>query len=102
MWLSGWLSLLGLAEIMCFFRFCRDSQMKGLYTALKCFMLEFWDLQQYAPTWNSTALDYFNKLPRNAEAKCIHLPESTRICQLKVGLGFWFCGSRTTTQIWCT
>jgi hypothetical protein len=58
--------------------------MKGLYTALKCFMLEFWDLQQYAPTWNSTILDYFNKLPRGGEARCIHLPEGTRICQLKV------------------
>lgn len=64
--------------------------MKGLYTALKCFMLEFWDLRQYAPTWNTTTVDYFNKLPRNAEAKCIHLPESTRICQLKVsGLHAW-------------
>jgi len=60
--------------------------MKGLYTALKCFMLEFWDLQQYSPTWNTTTIDYLNKLPRNAEAKCIHLPESTRICQLKVRL----------------
>lgn len=58
--------------------------MKGLFIALKCFMLEFWDLQQYAPTWNTTTLDYLDKLPRNAEAKCIHLPESTRICQLKV------------------
>jgi hypothetical protein len=58
--------------------------MKGLYTALKCFMLEFWDLQQYAPTWNTTTLDYLGKLPGNAEAKCIHLPDSTRICQLKV------------------
>lgn len=58
--------------------------MKGLFTALKCFMLEFWDLKQYAPTWNSTTLNYLDKLPRNAEAKCIHLPESTRICQLKV------------------
>lgn len=58
--------------------------MKGLYTALKCFMLEFWDLNQYAPTWNTTTLDYLDRLPRNAEARCIHLPESTRICQLKV------------------
>lgn len=63
--------------------------MKGLYTALKCFMLEFWDLKQYAPTWNTTTLDYLDKLPRNAEAKCIHLPESTRICQLKVRLTAW-------------
>jgi hypothetical protein len=58
--------------------------MKGLYTALKCFMLEFWDLRQYAPTWNATTLDYLASLPRNAEAKCIHMPSSTRICQLKV------------------
>jgi hypothetical protein len=61
-----------------------DSQMKGLYLALKCFMLEFWDLKQYAPTWNATTLDSLNKLPRNAEARCIHLPQATRICQLKV------------------
>lgn len=58
--------------------------MKGLYTALKCFMLEFWDLKQYGPTWNTTTLDYLSRLPRNAEARCIHMPDSTRICQLKV------------------
>jgi hypothetical protein len=79
--------------------------MKGLFIALKCFMLEFWDLKQYAPTWNTTTLDYLDKLPRNAEAKCIHLPEATRICQLKVKIFFFFrlfelnlCGQRQSAS----
>jgi hypothetical protein len=58
--------------------------MKGLYLALKCFMLEFWDLNQYQPSWNSTINTYFASLPMDAEAKCIHMQQSTRICQLKV------------------
>ena len=58
--------------------------MKALYLALKCFMLEFWDLKEYRPSWNRTANSYLSSLPMDAEAKCIHMQESTRICQLKV------------------
>lgn len=57
--------------------------MKGLYLALKCFMLEFWDLKQYSPSWNTTTNDYLAGLPYDAEAKCIHMADSTRICQVR-------------------
>ena len=61
---------------------CRDSIMKDVFTALSCFMLEFWDLQQYTPGDNATAIHLLEKLPGWGFPACIHLPEKTRICKV--------------------
>jgi hypothetical protein len=56
---------------------------KDMYKALQCFMLEFWDLKQYCATDNATVLQYLVNMPGNGEPWCIHMPDNTRICQVR-------------------
>eukprot|EP00877_Chromochloris_zofingiensis_P010269 jgi/Chrzof1/5496/Cz16g05130.t1 len=68
-----------------------DSISKDLMKALKCFMLEFWDLQQYATTNNKTALQQLKMLPGKEDPLCIHMPHQSRICQVRVGRSIAYC-----------
>jgi hypothetical protein len=72
---------------------CRDSQMKALFTSLSCFMFEFWkDTKQvYMATDNKAALALLSIANKqsaaseiSAEPYCAHLAQSTRICQLAI------------------
>jgi hypothetical protein len=61
--------------------------MKDVFTALICFMLEFWDLKQYMPSDNATAIHLLESLPLWGFPACVHLPENTRICKVRAGVG---------------
>lgn len=56
-----------------------DSQMLDMYKALKCFVLELWDLQS-RPVHPDLRLQ--NLFTHNIEPECLLLGPSTRLCFL--------------------
>lgn len=61
----------------------RDSMARDLLKALRCFLVEFYDGRQYAPSSNSSIMHHLDALPNGGEPRCIHMPGDTRICQVK-------------------
>ena len=59
---------------------------KDLFKALKCFMVEFYDLKQYHATSNYTAMHYLNDIPGVGEPHCLHMPDATRLCLVRAAL----------------
>ena len=64
----------------------RDSMSEDLYRALKCFLVEFYDLKQYQASTNYTAMYHLNNIPGNGGLpKCLHLLGNARLCYVSAG-----------------
>ena len=73
-----------------------DSISKDLYKALKCFLIEFWDLVQYeVASRNHTLLHHLETLPGYGEPRCIVLPQGGRVCQVHAIQGDLFIDGGT-------
>jgi hypothetical protein len=75
---------------------CSDSMSKDLYKAIKCFMFEFQDLTTYHASNNYTAMYLLDSIPGFGEPHCVHMPQRTRLCQVRYagcmssnGAGCW-------------
>jgi hypothetical protein len=67
---------------------CRDSHTKVLFTALQCFMVDFWQHQECRAHTDQNLVAQLNTLPKQpGESRCIHMPGMTRICLVKAVLG---------------
>lgn len=57
---------------------------KDLYKALRCFLVEFQDLNTYTATNNFTAMHHLQEIPGKGEPRCAHMKDNTRLCQVRV------------------
>lgn len=73
---------------------CSDSMSKDLYKALRCFLVEFQDLNTYTATNNFTAMHFLQAIPGKGEPRCVHMVDNTRLCQVRfVFQQDWIWGS---------
>jgi hypothetical protein len=59
---------------------CRDSMSKDFFKAIRCFMVEFQDLATYQASSNFTAMHLLDSTTGNGAARCVHMPQHTRLC----------------------
>lgn len=55
---------------------------KDLYKALRCFLVEFQDLNSFHATDNFTAMHFLQAIPGKGEPRCVHMLDNTRLCQV--------------------
>jgi hypothetical protein len=46
-------------------------------------MVEFQDLVTYHASSNFTAMHYLDSIPGFGEPHCVHMPQRTRLCQVR-------------------
>ena len=63
----------------------RDSMSEDLYRALKCFLVEFYDLKHYQASTNYTAMYHLNNIPGRGLPECLHLLGNARLCYVSAG-----------------
>jgi hypothetical protein len=58
---------------------------KDLFKALRCFLIEFQDLNTYHATNNFSAMHLLEAMPGKGEPHCVHMLDNSRLCQVGDG-----------------